>query len=37
MSPRYALEAIDKRLREVHGRLDVPFGGKIMILGGDFR
>lgn len=35
MSPRYALEAVDKLLRELHG--DKPFGGKLLLLGGDFR
>ncbi|KAH7716721.1 Protein F59H6.5 [Aphelenchoides avenae] len=36
MSPRYATEAVDQRLRELHGK-DEPFGGAIMIQGGDFR
>ncbi|XP_074097681.1 uncharacterized protein LOC141526546 [Cotesia typhae] len=36
MSPRYALEIIDRTLRHIMN-VDEPFGGKIMILGGDFR
>lgn len=36
MMPRYALEAFDRLLREIHQN-DLPFGGRMMILGGDFR
>ena len=36
MLHRYALEAIDRLLRDLH-RVDLPFGNKIMLLGGDFR
>ena len=36
MSHRFQLEALDRTLRDVTG-LDVPFGGKIMVLSGDFR
>jgi hypothetical protein len=36
MVPKYALEMIDKKLRELN-ELDVPFGGKIVLNGGDFR
>ena len=36
MSPRYALEGIDRSLRAFM-KNDLPFGGKIMVLGGDFR
>ncbi|XP_015112256.1 ATP-dependent DNA helicase PIF2-like [Diachasma alloeum] len=36
MAPRYALELVDRSLRDFMGN-DLPFGGKIMILGGDFR
>ncbi|XP_057322519.1 uncharacterized protein LOC130665907 [Microplitis mediator] len=36
MSPRYALEIIDRTLRHIMSN-DIPFGGKLMILGGDFR
>ena len=32
MIPIHALNAIDKLLRE----LNIPFGGKIFVLGGDF-
>ncbi|XP_057339426.1 ATP-dependent DNA helicase pif1-like [Microplitis mediator] len=36
MSPRYALEIIDRTLRHIMN-IDIPFGDKMMILGGDFR
>ena len=36
MQPRYALEAIDRLLQFLTGN-NVPFGGKIIILGGDKR
>ncbi|XP_057339407.1 uncharacterized protein LOC130676918 [Microplitis mediator] len=36
MSPRHALEIIDRTLRHIMNN-DIPFGGKMMILGGDFR
>lgn len=36
MAHRAWMEAIDKKLRQVT-QLDAPFGGKKMILGGDFR
>ncbi|XP_063981011.1 ATP-dependent DNA helicase pif1-like [Diachasmimorpha longicaudata] len=36
MAPRYALELIDRTLRDFM-KSDLPFGGKIMLLVGDFR
>ncbi|XP_019413906.1 PREDICTED: uncharacterized protein LOC109325794 [Lupinus angustifolius] len=36
MVNRYALEAVDRTLRDIIG-CDAPFGGKVVILGGDFR
>lgn len=36
MAPRYALEIIDRTLKHIMNN-DIPFGGKLMILGGDFR
>lgn len=36
MSPRFALEAIEKKLRELT-RCNEIFGGKTIILAGDFR
>ncbi|XP_024875804.1 uncharacterized protein LOC112457136 [Temnothorax curvispinosus] len=36
MAPRYALEIMDRTLRDIMNN-DVLFGGKIVILGGDFR
>ncbi|CAL0312721.1 unnamed protein product [Lupinus luteus] len=36
MVNRYALEAVDRTFRDIIG-CDAPFGGKVVILGGDFR
>ncbi|XP_058790182.1 uncharacterized protein LOC131663668 [Phymastichus coffea] len=36
MAPRYALEIVNRTLQNLMDN-DLPFGGKIMILGGDFR
>lgn len=36
VAPRYALDIIDRTLRDLLNS-DVPFGGTIMVLGGDFR
>jgi len=36
MTNRYALEALDRSLRDILD-CDAPFGGKVMILGGGFR
>ncbi|XP_039311973.1 uncharacterized protein LOC105206659 [Solenopsis invicta] len=36
MAPRYALEIIDRTLRDIMNNA-LPFGGKIIVLGGDFR
>ncbi|XP_014670443.1 PREDICTED: uncharacterized protein LOC106811370 [Priapulus caudatus] len=36
MIPSNALTAIDKMLRDI-ADIDIPFGGKIFVLGGDFR
>jgi len=42
MTNRYAFEALDRSLRDIMSTVDpinknIPFGGKIMIFGGDFR
>lgn len=42
MAQRYIFEAMDRLLRKVHGRRhpdleDVPFGGAVVLCGGDFR
>ncbi len=37
MVSRDILEIIDRTLRESTGNLNIPFGGKIILLGGDFR
>ncbi|VDP02555.1 unnamed protein product [Heligmosomoides polygyrus] len=36
MAPKYALDAVDKLLKDIT-ELQLPFGGKTIILGGDFR
>ncbi|XP_043479916.1 uncharacterized protein LOC122509746 [Leptopilina heterotoma] len=36
MAPKYALEIMDRLLRDVM-KSNEPFGGKVLILGGDFR
>ena len=36
MMPKYVLEIFDRKLREIT-KVDKPFGGKIMLIGGDFR
>ncbi|XP_036147086.1 ATP-dependent DNA helicase PIF1-like [Monomorium pharaonis] len=36
MAPRYALEIMDRTLRDIMNN-DFPFGGKIVLLSGDFR
>ena len=37
MLDRFQLEALDRSLRDLMGQPDKPFGGKIIILAGDFR
>ena len=37
MVPAHALRAIDDMLRDIMGLPEVPFGGKVFLLGGDFR
>ena len=36
MIPKGALNVVDKLLRDLTG-VDAPFGGKLLVLGGDFR
>ncbi|XP_021960166.1 uncharacterized protein LOC110856033 [Folsomia candida] len=36
MAPRHALSSIDRLLKEITTK-DIPFGGKVLLLGGDFR
>ena len=36
MIPKHALHAIDRSLRDICGN-DLPFGGKVILFGGDFR
>ena len=36
MNHRYQLEALDRTLKDLTG-FDVPFGGKTVVLSGDFR
>jgi len=42
MMHKHCFEALDRSLRDVlrvqnDGRTDIPFGGKVVVLGGDFR
>ncbi|KAD5508647.1 hypothetical protein E3N88_16350 [Mikania micrantha] len=37
MSDRRCYESLDRSLRDILDRPDVPFGGKTVLLGGDFR
>ena len=37
MLDKYMLEALDRSLRDLMGNDDTAFGGKIIILAGDFR
>ena len=36
MTNKFSLEAVDRSLRDLHD-CDAPFGGVVLILGGDFR
>ena len=36
MAPKQAVQAVDDLLRDLMGN-DLPFGGKVIVLGGDFR
>ena len=37
MTKRQNVEALDNSLWDIMGRSDLPFGGKTVVLGGDFR
>lgn len=37
MTKRQAVEALDRSMRDIMDRPDVPFGGKTVVFGGDFR
>ncbi|XP_047085208.1 ATP-dependent DNA helicase PIF1-like [Lolium rigidum] len=37
MTKRQAVEALDKSMRDIMDRPDLPFGGKTVVFGGDFR
>jgi hypothetical protein len=42
MMHKHCFEALDRSLRDIlrvhnNGRTDIPFGGKVVVLGGDFR
>ena len=37
MAPKAALEAVDRLLRDLMDLPDDPFGGKVLVMGGDFR
>ena len=37
MLHRYQLEALDRTLRDLMSEPDQPFGGKVLVLAGDYR
>ncbi|CAO2200665.1 unnamed protein product [Urochloa humidicola] len=37
MTKRQAIEALDNSLRDIMGQENLPFGGKTVVFGGDFR
>lgn len=37
MMSRYCFESLDKSLKDIHGNHSKPFGGKVIVFGGDFR
>ncbi|XP_062180584.1 uncharacterized protein LOC133884980 [Phragmites australis] len=37
MTKRWAVEALDNSMHDIMGPFDVPFGGKTVVFGGDFR
>jgi hypothetical protein len=37
MTKRQSVEALDNSLRDIMDRLELPFGGKTVVFGGDFR
>jgi hypothetical protein len=37
MTKRQAVEALDNSLRDIMDRHKLPFGGKTIVFGGDFR
>uniref|UniRef100_A0A453CK12 ATP-dependent DNA helicase n=1 Tax=Aegilops tauschii subsp. strangulata TaxID=200361 RepID=A0A453CK12_AEGTS len=37
MTKRHAVEALDNSMRDIMARPDLPFGGKTIVFGGDFR
>jgi hypothetical protein len=37
MMHKHVFQAVDRTLRDIMGRPDVLFGGKVVVLGGDFR
>jgi len=37
MTKRQAVEALDNSLRDIMDRHELPFGGKTVVFGGDFR
>jgi ATP-dependent DNA helicase PIF1 len=37
MTKRQAIEALDNNMRDIMGRPGLPFGGKTVVFGGDFR
>jgi ATP-dependent DNA helicase PIF1 len=37
MTKRHAVEALDNSMRDIMSRPDLPFDGKMVVFGGNFR
>jgi ATP-dependent DNA helicase PIF1 len=37
MMHRHCFECVDRTLQDIMGKKNIPFGGKVVVLGGDFR
>ena len=37
MTKKHTIEALDRSLRDILDNEDLPFGGKTIVFGGDFR
>jgi len=37
MSHRWVIETVDRTLRDICDQKNMPFGGKLIVFGGDFR
>jgi len=37
MPHRWVINTVDRTLRDIHDLKNMPFGGKLIVFGGDFR